>query len=101
MAHSTSAKISEYLMPGTLARSANGCNSSAAVLSEKIMQSPNPPDDTSWWDELIGGLTQKPMPPPPTPQPPPVDQSAWEKIGRAGQDQRFVGFRSRPGAHHF
>ena len=41
----------------------------------------NMPDDTSWWDELINGLTQKQpqAPPPPTPQPPPVDQSAWEK----------------------
>ena len=45
------------------------------------MQTPNAPDDTSWWDELIGGLTNKQsqVPPPPTPQPPPVDQSAWEK----------------------
>lgn len=45
------------------------------------MQTPNAPDDTSWWDELINGLTQKQpqVPPPPTPQPPPVDQSAWEK----------------------
>jgi hypothetical protein len=39
------------------------------------------PDDTSWWDELIGGLTNKQsqVPPPPTTPPPPVDQSAWEK----------------------
>jgi hypothetical protein len=40
---------------------------------------PNGADDTSWWDDLIGSLTQKPAPPPPPPQPPPVDQSAWEK----------------------
>jgi hypothetical protein len=43
------------------------------------MQTPNSPDDTSWWDELIGGLSQKQVPPPPPPQPPPVNQSAWEK----------------------
>jgi hypothetical protein len=43
------------------------------------MQAPSTPDDTSWWDELIGGLSQKQVPPPPPPQPPPVDQSAWEK----------------------
>jgi hypothetical protein len=41
----------------------------------------NGPDDTSWWDDLINGLTQKQaqVPPPPAPQPPPVDQGAWEK----------------------
>jgi hypothetical protein len=39
----------------------------------------NTPDDTSWWDDLIAGLSQKQAPPPPPPQPPPVDQSAWEK----------------------
>jgi hypothetical protein len=39
----------------------------------------NGPDDTSWWDDLINGLTQKPVPPPPTPQPPPVNQGGWEK----------------------
>jgi len=43
------------------------------------MQTPNAPDDTSWWDEPIAGLSQKQVPPPPAPQPPPVDQSAWEK----------------------
>ena len=45
------------------------------------MQTPNSPDDTSWWDEIIGGSRNKQsqVPPPPTPQPPPVDQSAWEK----------------------
>ena len=43
------------------------------------MQTLNTPDDTSWWDELINGLTQKQLPPPPAPQPPPVNQSAWEK----------------------
>src|SRR5579864_4563248 len=43
------------------------------------MQTPNSPDDTSWRDDLIGGLTQKQPPPPPAPQPPSVDQSAWEK----------------------
>src|SRR5947209_1240268 len=43
------------------------------------MQTPNAPDDTSWWDDLIGGLSQKQVPPPPAPQPPPVDQSAWKK----------------------
>jgi len=26
------------------------------------MQMLNTPDDTSWWDELINGLTQKPVP---------------------------------------
>jgi hypothetical protein len=41
------------------------------------MQTPSSPDDTSWWDDLIGALSQKPVPPPPAPQPPPVDQSAW------------------------
>jgi hypothetical protein len=44
-----------------------------------MMQTPNAPDDTSWWDELIAGLSRKQVPPPPTPPPPPVDQSAWEK----------------------
>lgn len=45
------------------------------------MEAPNGPDDTSWWDELVNGLTQKQpqLPPPPAPQPPPVDQNAWEK----------------------
>jgi hypothetical protein len=43
------------------------------------MQTPNEPDDTSWWDALIDGLTEKQQPPPPAPQPPPVDQSAWDK----------------------
>jgi len=43
------------------------------------MQTLNTPDDRSWWDELINGLTQKQLPPPPAPQPPPVNQSAWEK----------------------
>jgi len=43
------------------------------------MQTPSTPDDTSWWDDLIAGLTQKQVPPPPAPQPPPVNQSAWEK----------------------
>ena len=39
----------------------------------------NSADDTSWWDDLINGLTQKKVPPPPAPQPPPVNQAAWEK----------------------
>lgn len=39
----------------------------------------NSADDTSWWDELINGLTQKQVQPPPAPQPPPVNQAAWEK----------------------
>ena len=39
----------------------------------------NSADDTSWWDELINGWTQKKVPPPPAPQPPPVNQAAWEK----------------------
>ena len=43
------------------------------------MQTPSTPDDTSWRDDLIAGLTQKQVPPPPAPQPPPVNQSAWEK----------------------
>jgi hypothetical protein len=44
----------------------------------------NGTDDTSWWDDLIAGLTQKQVPPPPAPQPPPVDQSAWGKsVGQA------------------
>ena len=43
------------------------------------MQAPNASDDTSWWDDLIAGLSQKQVPPPPAPQPPPVNQSAWEK----------------------
>jgi hypothetical protein len=43
------------------------------------MQTPNGSDDTSWWDDLINGLTQQQLPPPPAPQPPPVNQAAWEK----------------------
>ena len=43
------------------------------------MQTPSSPDDTSWWDDLVGPLSRKPVPPPPAPQPPPVDQNAWEK----------------------
>lgn len=43
------------------------------------MQTPNASDDSSWWDDLIAGLSQKQVPPPPAPQPPPVNQSAWEK----------------------
>jgi hypothetical protein len=43
------------------------------------MAMPSTPDDTSWWDDLIAGLSQQKVPPPPSPQPPPVDQSAWEK----------------------
>jgi hypothetical protein len=39
----------------------------------------NSADDTSWWDDLIAGLSQKQLPPPPAPQPPPVNQAAWEK----------------------
>jgi hypothetical protein len=41
------------------------------------MQKLNTSDDTSWWDELINGLSQKQAAPPP--QPPPVNQAAWEK----------------------
>jgi hypothetical protein len=38
------------------------------------------PDDTSSWDDLVAGLSQKQAPPPPPPpQPPPVNQGAWEK----------------------
>src|SRR6266704_5396737 len=48
------------------------------------MQTPNSPDDTSWWDELIGGLSRNQVPPPPAPQPPPVDQRAWEKSVEQG-----------------
>ena len=48
------------------------------------MQRPNGPDDTSWWDELIGGSSRNQVPPPPAPQPPPVDQSAWEKSVEQG-----------------
>jgi hypothetical protein len=46
-----------------------------------MMENPISRDDTSWWDELINGLTNKQpqVQPPPAPQPPPVDQSAWEK----------------------
>jgi hypothetical protein len=43
------------------------------------MRAPNTSDDTSWWYDLINGLTQKQVPPPPAPQPPPVNQNAWEK----------------------
>jgi hypothetical protein len=43
------------------------------------MAIPDTQDDTSWWDDLIAGLSQKQVPPPPPPQPPPVNQSAWEK----------------------
>jgi hypothetical protein len=43
------------------------------------METPDGHEDTSWWDELINGLSQKQVPPPPAPQPPPVNQSAWEK----------------------
>jgi len=48
------------------------------------MQRPNGPDDTSWWDEFIGGSSRNQAPPPPTPQPPPVDQRAWEKSVEQG-----------------
>jgi hypothetical protein len=44
-----------------------------------MMQTPSTPDDTSWWDDLIAGLSRKQVPPPPAPQPPPVNQSAWGK----------------------
>jgi hypothetical protein len=43
------------------------------------MVMPDTQDDTSWWDDLIAGVSQKEVPPPPQPQPPPVNQSAWEK----------------------
>lgn len=43
------------------------------------METPSGSDDTSWWDDLIAGLSQKQPPPPPAPQPPPLDQSAWDK----------------------
>lgn len=43
------------------------------------MQIPNASDDTSWWDDLIAGLSQKQVLPPPAPQPPPVNQVGWEK----------------------
>jgi hypothetical protein len=43
------------------------------------METPNGPDDTSWWDELFAGPSQKQVAPPPAPQPPAVNQSAWEK----------------------
>jgi hypothetical protein len=39
----------------------------------------NGTDDTSWWDDLIAGLTQKQVPPPPAPQPPPANQDALER----------------------
>lgn len=39
----------------------------------------NGQNDTSWWDKLIGGLSQKQAEPPPSPQPPKVDQGAWGK----------------------
>jgi len=37
------------------------------------------PNDTSWWDRLIAGLSRKPVPPPPRPIPPKVDETAWAK----------------------
>ncbi len=43
------------------------------------MQAPNAPDDTSWWGDLIAGLSQKQVPLPPAPQAPPVNQAGWEK----------------------
>jgi hypothetical protein len=43
------------------------------------MQTPGTTDDTSWWDDLVAGLSRKQAPPPPAPPPPPVDQSAWDK----------------------
>ena len=48
------------------------------------MQISSGPNDTSWWDKLITGLPQKPVPPPPTQQapalqPPAVDENAWAK----------------------
>ena len=39
----------------------------------------NGQNDTSWWDKLIGGASQKEVPPPPSPQPPKVNQGAWEE----------------------
>jgi len=39
----------------------------------------NAPDDTSWWDDLINGLTQKQVPPPPALQPPKVNEDALER----------------------
>ena len=39
------------------------------------MQTPNASDDSSWWDDLIAGLSQKQVAPPPAPQPPPVNQA--------------------------
>lgn len=46
------------------------------------MQTSGGPNDTSWWDELIAGLSSKRMPSPPTQQapalqPPTVDQGIW------------------------
>jgi hypothetical protein len=46
------------------------------------VEMPSTPDDTSWWDDLMAGLSSArggQVPPPPSPPPPKVDQSAWEK----------------------
>jgi hypothetical protein len=43
------------------------------------MAMPDTQGDTSWWDDLIGGLSQKQVSPPTPPQPPAVDQNAWDK----------------------
>jgi hypothetical protein len=43
------------------------------------MQMQSTSDNTSWWHNLIAGLSQKQAPPPPSPEPPGVDQGAWDK----------------------
>jgi hypothetical protein len=60
------------------------------------MQAPSTPDDTSWWDELSAGLSQKQTPPPPPPQPPPVDQSAWEKSVEQAKVSDSISTQSGP-----
>ncbi len=42
-------------------------------------QSQSTQDDTSWWDELIGGSSRNQVPPPPAPQAPGVNQDALEQ----------------------
>jgi hypothetical protein len=52
------------------------------------------PDDTSWWDDLIAGLSSArggQAPPPPSPQPPKVDQSAWEKSAEQAKASDYLG----------
>src|SRR5437879_4509164 len=70
--------------PGSIMRSTTSLSRSAYRQIQTCPQGSGPrsqsnQDDTSWWDELIGGSSRNQVPPPPAPQAPGVNQDALEQ----------------------